>query len=60
VVFLPLSSEAFPKGGGAFMADCHDPAVSKTLDFGACAHVGIQSEPQQQAAQENSVVLAIL
>ena len=57
---LPLSSETLPECDGALVADCHNPAVSKTLHLGAHAYIGLQTEPQEQAAQQDSMILTIL
>ena len=57
---LPLSSETLPECDGALVADCHNPAVSETLHLGARAYIGLQPKPQEQAAQQDSMILTIL
>ena len=57
---LPLSSETLPESDGALMANCHNPAMSETLHLGAHAHIGLQPKPQEQAAQQDSMILTIL
>ena len=59
-VSSPLSCEALPEGGGAIMSECEHPGVGKTLGLGADADVGVQSKAQQQAAQQDCVVLTLL
>ena len=57
---LPVSSEALPEDDLALQVDGHDPGVRCALLFGAHTQVCVESEAQQQAAQQHRVVLTVL
>lgn len=55
----PLCRQTFPEGDGSVTAAGQDPGVRHPLGVGAHAHVGVQAEAQQEAAQQGGVILAV-
>lgn len=55
----PLCCQTLPEGDGSIAAAGQDPGVRRPLAVGAHAHVGVQAEAQQEAAQQGGVILAV-
>lgn len=55
----PVCRQTLPEGDAPVGAAGQHPGVRRPLGFGAHAHVRIQAEAQQEAAQQGGVVLAV-
>lgn len=54
-----MCCQALPEGDAPIGATGQDPGMRHSFGFGAHAHVRIQTEAQQEAAQQGGVVLAV-
>lgn len=55
----PLCCQTLPEGDGSITAAGQDPGVRRPLGVSAHAHVSVQAEAQQEAAQQGGVILAV-
>lgn len=56
---IPVCRQTLPKGDSPVGSAGEHPAVRRPLGLGAHTHIGIETETQQEAAQQGGVVLAV-
>lgn len=57
--YEPVCCQTLPKGDGPVSSAGQDPAMCRSLGFGAHTHVRVQTKTQQEAAQQGGVVLTV-
>lgn len=55
----PVCRQTLPEGDAPVSTAGQDPGVRRSLGLGAHAHVRVQAEAQQEAAQQGGVVLTV-